>query len=112
MPAAWLSSFVFLGIFFAAVVIIAGSQLAKAPPGYVAPALVTKAGAAPAKAAGTLVDWAPSEIFKTWQCYALILMFIGSTQSGLLIIANAAGLLGPKILWGQRLDSGVLRRSG
>ena len=86
-------SFVFLGIFFAAVVIIAGSLLAKAPPGYVAPAAVVKAGAAPAKAAGTLVDWAPSEILKTWQCYALILMFIGTTQSGLLIIGNAAGIL-------------------
>ena len=87
-------SFVLLGIFFAVVVIIAGSQLAKAPPGYVAPAAVVKAGAAPAKAAGTLVDWAPADMMKTWQCYALILMFIGTTQSGLLVIANAAGLLG------------------
>ena len=75
------------------VVIIAGSQLAKAPPGYVAPAAVVKAGAAPAKAAGTLVDWAPSEIMKTWQFYALVFMFIGTTQSGLLVIANAAGIL-------------------
>ncbi len=86
-------SWIFLGIFFAAVVIIAGSQLAKAPAGYVAPAPPVKAGGAPAKAAGTLVDWAPSEIVKTWQCYALILMFIGTTQSGLLIIGNAAGIL-------------------
>ena len=87
-------SFVVLGILFAVVTIIAGSQLEKAPPGYVAPAAVVKAGAAPAKAAGTLVDWAPSDMLKTWQCYALILMFIGTTQSGLLVIANAAGLLG------------------
>jgi len=87
------SSFVILGCFFAAVVIIAGSQLAKAPPGYVAPAAPVKAGAAPAKAAGTLVDWNPSEIFKVWQFYALVFMFIGTTQSGLLVIANAAGLL-------------------
>jgi OFA family oxalate/formate antiporter-like MFS transporter len=91
------SSFVILGVFFAAVVIIAGSQLAKAPPGYVAPAAVVKAGAAPAKAAGTLVDWAPSEIFKAWQFYALVFMFIGTTQSGLLVIANAAPI-GTKIL--------------
>jgi OFA family oxalate/formate antiporter-like MFS transporter len=91
------SSFVILGIFFALVVIIAGSQLAKAPPGYVAPALVLKAGAAPAKAAGTLVDWAPTEIFKAWQFYALVFMFIGTTQSGLLVIANAAPI-GTKIL--------------
>ncbi|MFI5331051.1 MAG: MFS transporter, partial [Desulfobaccales bacterium] len=87
-------SFVVLGILFAVVTIIAGSQLEKAPPGYVAPAAVVKAGAAPVKAAGTLVDWAPSDMLKTWQCYALILMFIGTTQSGLLVIANAAGLLG------------------
>jgi OFA family oxalate/formate antiporter-like MFS transporter len=86
-------SWVFLGIFFAAVVIIAGSLLAWPEPGYVPPAAPVKAGAAPAKAAGTLVDWAPSEILKTWQCYALILMFIGTTQSGLLIIGNAAGIL-------------------
>jgi OFA family oxalate/formate antiporter-like MFS transporter len=91
------SSFVILGVFFAAVVIIAGSQLAKAPPGYVAPAAVVKAGMAPAKAAGTLVDWAPSEIFKAWQFYALVFMFIGTTQSGLLVIANAAPI-GTKLL--------------
>jgi OFA family oxalate/formate antiporter-like MFS transporter len=91
------SSFVILGIFFAAVVVIAGSQLAKAPPGYVAPAKVVKAGAAPAKAAGTMVDWGPSEIFKAWQFYALVFMFIGTTQSGLLVIANAAPI-GTKLL--------------
>jgi MFS transporter, OFA family, oxalate/formate antiporter len=87
-------SFVVLGILFGIVTIIAGSQLAKAPPGYVAPALVLKAGAAPAKAAGTLVDWAPTDMMKTWQFFALVFMFIGTTQSGLLVIANAAGLLG------------------
>jgi OFA family oxalate/formate antiporter-like MFS transporter len=87
------SSFVILGCFFALVVIIAGSQLAKAPPGYVAPPAPVKAGAAPAKAAGTIVNWNPSEIFKTWQFFALMFMFIGTTQSGLLVIANAAGLL-------------------
>jgi OFA family oxalate/formate antiporter-like MFS transporter len=86
-------SFVFLGIMFAVVVIIAGSQLAKSPPGYVAPAPPVKAGAAPAKAAGTLVDWVPSDMIKTWQFYALMFMFMGTTQSGLLVIANAAGLL-------------------
>lgn len=86
-------SFIFLGILFAVVVIIAGSLLAKAPPGYVAPAAVVKAGAAPAKAAGTLIDWNPGDIFKTWQFYSLVIMFIGTTQSGLLIIANAAGML-------------------
>ncbi|MGO9177443.1 MAG: OFA family MFS transporter [Desulfobaccales bacterium] len=87
------TSFVTLGILFGVVTIIAGSLLSWPEPGYVPPGLVVKAGAAPAKAAGTLVDWAPSEIVKTGQFYALVLMFIGSTQSGLLVIANAAGLL-------------------
>ncbi|MCX5891700.1 MAG: MFS transporter [Deltaproteobacteria bacterium] len=87
-------SFVVLGILFAVVTIIAGSQLEKAPAGYVAPALVLKAGAAPVKAAGTLVDWDYMDMMKTWQFYALVFMFIGTTQSGLLVIANAAGLLG------------------
>jgi OFA family oxalate/formate antiporter-like MFS transporter len=86
-------SFVVLGILFGIVTVIGGSLLAKSPPGYVAPAAVVKAGAAPAKAAGTLVDWAAGDMIKTWQFYALVIMFIGTTQSGLLVIANAAGLL-------------------
>jgi OFA family oxalate/formate antiporter-like MFS transporter len=32
-------------------------------------------------------------MIRTWQFYALVFLFILSTQSGLLIIANAAGLL-------------------
>jgi len=86
-------SFVWLGIFFAVVVIIAGSLLAWPEPGYVPPPAPVKAGAAPAKAVGTLVDWAPSEIIKTWQFYALVLMFIATTQSGLMVISIAAPLL-------------------
>ena len=35
-------------------------------------------------------DYSPTEMLSTWQYYALILMFIGSAQSGLLVIANAA----------------------
>jgi OFA family oxalate/formate antiporter-like MFS transporter len=86
-------SFVFLGILFGVVTIIAGSLLSWPEPGYVPPAAPTKAGVAPAKRVGTVVDWAPSEAIKTWQLYALILMFIGSTQSGLMIISIAAPLL-------------------
>ena len=86
-------SWIFLGIFFAAVVIIAGSQLAKAPPGYVIPASTVKAGSLASKTAGTIIDWTPSEAAKTWQLYALIFLFIGTTQSGLMIIANAAPIL-------------------
>ncbi len=86
-------SFVVLGILFAVVTIVAGSLLAWPEPGYVPPAAPVKAGVAPAKAVGTMVDWAPSEIIKTWQFYALVLMFIGTTQSGLMIISIASPLL-------------------
>jgi MFS transporter, OFA family, oxalate/formate antiporter len=85
-------SFIWLGIFFAVVVIIAGSLLAWPPAGYVPPAAPTVAGAAP-KAVGTTVDWLASDMVKTWQFYALVFLFIGSTQSGLMIIANAAKIL-------------------
>jgi OFA family oxalate/formate antiporter-like MFS transporter len=59
----------------------------------VPPAPVVKAGAAPAKAAGTIIDWSPGEAAQTWQLYSLIFLFICTTQSGLLIIANAAPIL-------------------
>ena len=84
-------SFIWLGVWFGAVTIIAGSMLAWPEPGYVPPAPpATAAAKAPA---GTAIDWTPSEAAKTWQLYALIFLFIGTTQSGLLIIANAATIL-------------------
>ncbi len=88
-------SFIWLGIFFAIVTIIAGSLLAWPEPGYVPPAQVGAVSAA-AKAA-TTIDWAPSEILKTGQFFGLVLMFIASTQSGLMIISIAAPL-GTKML--------------
>jgi len=84
-------SFVFLGILFGVVTIIAGSLLSWPEPGYVPPAAPVKPGAV--KRAGTVVDWAPTEALKSWQLYALILMFIGSAQSGLMVISIAAPLL-------------------
>ncbi len=83
-------SFYFLGILFAAVTIIAGQLLAWPPPGYVPPAPPVKAGPTPSI---TKVDWAAGDMVKTWQFYALVFLFIGTTQSGLLIIANAAKIL-------------------
>ena len=85
-------SFVWLGIFFAIVVIIAGSLLAWPPAGYVPPAAALVGGVAP-KAAGTTVDWVAGDMMKTWQFFALVFMFIVTTQSGLMIIANAAKIL-------------------
>jgi OFA family oxalate/formate antiporter-like MFS transporter len=82
-------SFVILGVLFAIVVVIAGQMLKIPPAGYVPPTI----GAAVATKGSTITNWEPSEILKTWQFYALVLMFIFTTQSGLLIIANASGLL-------------------
>lgn len=87
-------SFIALGIFFATVVVIAGQLLAWPPQGYVPPAAKTTAAqAAIAAKRHSVHDWTAGEMTKTWQFYALVVLFIGSTQSGLMIIANAAGIL-------------------
>jgi OFA family oxalate/formate antiporter-like MFS transporter len=85
-------SFIGLGILFAVVVIIAGQLLSDPPAGYV------PVGPPPGKAANQPVttlseDYRPMEMMARWQYYALVLMFIGSAQSGLLVIANAAPIL-------------------
>ncbi len=84
-------SFVILGLWFGIVTIIAGSLLAWPEPGYVPPA--APGVATGAAAAATTIDWTPSEALKHWQIYALIILFMGTTQSGLLIIGNAATIL-------------------
>jgi len=87
-------SFIGLGVFFAIVVVIAGQLLSWPPPGYVPPGVtVTAASAAATAKKQTAHDWSAGEMTKTWQFYALVILFIGSTQSGLMIIANAAGIL-------------------
>ena len=83
-------SFVGLGCFFALVVIIAGQLLKTPPEGYQPPTL---AGSNLATANSTVTNWEAADVVKTWQFYALVVMFILTTQSGLLIIANAAGLM-------------------
>ncbi|MGO9013716.1 MAG: OFA family MFS transporter [Dissulfurispiraceae bacterium] len=88
-------SFIALGILFAIVVVVAGQLLAWPPTGYVPPAAkgVTAASAAATAKKQSAHDWSAGEMAKTWQFYALVVLFIGSTQSGLMIIANAAGIL-------------------
>lgn len=86
-------SFIGLGIFFAIVVVIAGQLLSWPPQGYVPPGVNTAAQAANAAKRHSTHDWSAGEMAKTWPFYALIVLFIGSTQSGLMIIANAAGIL-------------------
>jgi OFA family oxalate/formate antiporter-like MFS transporter len=85
-------SFFALGGIFAVVTILCGQLLFTPPKDYVPP-MPESAKAAMAAQDTTKHDWTPKEIFKSWQFYALVLMFTISTQSGLLIIANAAGLL-------------------
>lgn len=81
-------SFIGLGILFAVVVIAAGQLLSWPPAGYVPPApLVSQPRAM------TGVDWNADEMLRCWQFYALVFLFIGSAQSGLLVIANAAPML-------------------
>jgi len=98
-------SFIILGIIFSVVIIIAGQLLAWPPAGYVPPGTTAPAvkSGTPGKSALTSVDWAAGDMIKTWQFYALVLMFIGSTQSGLLIIGNAmpmaAPVLGAAAFW-------------
>jgi len=84
-------SFVALGTFFAVVVVIAGQMLKAPPPGYQPPSNVTNAGQK--GATEKTHNWEAGDMMKTWQFYALVVMFILTTQSGLLIISSANGLL-------------------
>ncbi|MBI9090560.1 MAG: OFA family MFS transporter [Desulfobacterium sp.] len=84
-------SFVVLGIFFAVVVVIAGQLLKTPPPGYVPPSNVTNAGTT--QATEKTHDWEAGDVLRTWQFYALVFMFVLTTQSGLLIISSAKGLM-------------------
>lgn len=83
-------SFIGLGVLFAVVVIVAGQLLSWPPAGYVAPG--APAGG-PSPAALTRFDWGAPAMLRTWQFYALVFLFIGSAQSGLLVIANAVPIL-------------------
>ena len=72
------------------VVVSAGLLLSWPPAGYVPPAST----ALPSVSASmTRRDWTPREMLSTWQFYALVFLFIGSAQSGLLVIANATPIL-------------------
>lgn len=84
-------SFIGLGIFFAVVVVIAGQLLSWPEAGYVPPA---PPNAAPQKAQITHVDWSAPAMVGTAQFYALVFLFFGSAQSGLLVIGNATKMLG------------------
>jgi OFA family oxalate/formate antiporter-like MFS transporter len=82
-------SFIGLGVLFALVVIVAGQLLAWPPADYKPPT----PPAASLAAALTRADWSAAAMLGTWQFYGLVFLFIGSAQSGLLVIANATPML-------------------
>lgn len=82
-------SFIGLGLLFAVVVIAAGRFLAWPPEGYQPQAAPQKSGVPTA----TRADWTPGQMLRTAQFYLLVFLFIGSAQSGLLVIANATPML-------------------
>ena len=83
-------SFLGLGTLFAVVVVVAGRLLTSPSPGYVPPG---SPASTPASSALTVVDWSARDMLRTWQFYGLVFLFLGSAQSGLLIIANATPML-------------------
>jgi OFA family oxalate/formate antiporter-like MFS transporter len=86
-------SFIYIGIFFAAVVILAGRFLAWPELGYAPSAAPVKPGAAPVKIVDPPVDLPPGKMLQTWQFYALAFMFSGAIQAGLMMVAHAAPIL-------------------
>jgi OFA family oxalate/formate antiporter-like MFS transporter len=92
-------SFIGLGVFFAIVVIIAGQLLSWPDADYLPPAPLAPlnpqapSGKGPPQTAMTRVDWSAPAMLKTVQFYALVLLFFGSAQSGLLVIGNATQML-------------------
>ena len=85
------ASFYFLGVLYLIVICLAAQVLAWPEEGYIPEAPPLKAGET-AVAVKPPIDWTAGEMTKTWQFYALVAMFILNTQSGILIITNAAGL--------------------
>jgi OFA family oxalate/formate antiporter-like MFS transporter len=92
-------SFVGLGMLFAVVVVVAGLLLKTPPAGYVA-SIPAHLADAPKTAA---VDFGARRMLRTWQFYALVFLFIGSAQSGLLVIANATPVLQQSAVAGSYL---------
>lgn len=85
-------SFVTLGVLFAVVIVAAGQLLKMPPAGYVPPLAASRSGATPQAAVPT-TDSTPGQTLRTWQFYAMVFLFVGSAQAGLLVIANATPIL-------------------
>jgi MFS transporter, OFA family, oxalate/formate antiporter len=81
-------SFIGLGLFFAVVIVGAGLLMSFPPADYVPP----HPPATSAASSIGRVDWKPGEMLRTPQFFGLVFLFLGSAQSGLLVIANAQRL--------------------
>jgi len=86
-------SFIGLGVLFAIVVVVAAQFLLSPGSGYQPQMRAALAGASPGPHSMTEGHWPAAAMVRTWQFYAMLLMFFGSAQSGLLVIANAAPML-------------------
>ncbi|SMC16543.1 Nitrate/nitrite transporter NarK [Desulfacinum hydrothermale DSM 13146] len=87
------ASFYVLGVAYLIVILAAAQLLAWPEPGYVPPQPPATAASAAQAATQTRADWTAGEMLKTWQFYALVLMFCINTQAGLLLIGHAAKMI-------------------
>lgn len=94
-------SFYVLGIAYLIIIFVAGLVLKWPEPGYEAPKPPESWAAAQKKrTTTTLEDWTAGEMVKTWQFYALIVLYCLNTQAGLLIIGHAAKFIKPMLASG------------
>ncbi len=87
------ASFYVLGVAYLVVILLAAQFLAWPEPGYVPPPPPTTAVSAARAATQTRYDWSAGEVVRTWQFYALVLMFCINTQAGLLLIGHVAKMI-------------------
>lgn len=87
-------SFIGLGLLFAVVVVIAGQLLSWPDKDYVPPQPPVANTSGSSTSSMTGVDWPAPAMLGTVQFYALVFLFFGSAQSGLLVIGNATKMLG------------------
>ncbi len=87
-------SFIGLGICFA-IVIVTAAQLLVGPGSDDRPSSSGASAVTPTSAGHSAIQaqWSARSMLGTWQYYAMLLLFVASAQSGLLVIANAAPIL-------------------